>query len=124
MEAKLSDERMKARLELVAEHIRRENLHELDGILDTFGPDARYDDQPWGDHRVGRDAVRLYYRQMLAAAPDLHIEVTHRYATGEAIILEVIISGTHIGDWRGLPATGRPVRFPLCAIWGIVMSGK
>ena len=31
MEAKLSDDRMKARLELVAEHIRRENLHELDG---------------------------------------------------------------------------------------------
>jgi hypothetical protein len=54
---------------------------------------------------------------MLAAAPDLHIEVTHRYAAGEAIILEVFISGTHIGDWRGLPATGRPVRFPLCAIY-------
>ena len=117
MEAKLSDDRMKAKLELVAEHIRRENLHELDGILDTFGPEARYDDEPWADHRVGRDQVRLYYMQMLAAAPDLHIEVMHRYATGEAIILEVMISGTHMGDWRGLPATGRSVRFPLCAIY-------
>ena len=54
--------------------------------------------------------------QMLAAAPDLHIEVMHRYATGEAIILEVIISGTHMGDWRGCRHRAA-VSFPLCAIY-------
>ena len=70
MTADLSGERMKARIRIVEEHIRLENLHDLDGILGTFGPDARYDDEPWSDHRVGRDQVHLYYKQMLAAAPD------------------------------------------------------
>jgi hypothetical protein len=33
------------------------------------------------------------------------------------VVLEVIISGHHLGAWRGLPPTGRPVRFPLCGIF-------
>jgi steroid delta-isomerase-like uncharacterized protein len=117
MEARSSDERRNARIQVVEEHIRRENLHNLDGILATFGPEARYDDEPWGDHRVGRDQVRLYYEQLLTAAPDLQIEVRHRYATDEAVILEVTISGHATGAWRGLPGTGRSFGFPLCAIF-------
>jgi hypothetical protein len=37
--------------------------------------------------------------------------------TDEAVILEVMISGTHTGTWRGLPPTGKPVSFPLCGIF-------
>ena len=32
--------------------------------------------------------------------PDLGIEVKERRITDEAVILEVIVSGTHLGDWR------------------------
>jgi len=117
MEALLEEARRNARLALVEEHIRRENLHDLDGILATFGPDARYDDEPWNDHRIGRDEVHLYYQELLAAAADFQIEVRHRYVTDDAVILEVMIRGTHTGDWRGLPATGRKVSFPLCGIF-------
>jgi hypothetical protein len=28
-----------------------------------------------------------------------------------------MISGHHLGPWRGLPPTGRPVRFPLCGVF-------
>jgi steroid delta-isomerase-like uncharacterized protein len=117
MEARPSDARIKARMELVEEHVRRENLHDLDGILATFGRDARYDDEPWNDHRLGLDQVQLYYKQVLAAVPNLRIEVRNRYATDQAVILEVIISGTQTGAWRGLPGTGRSLNFPLCGIF-------
>ncbi len=117
MEASSSDDRMQARIRLVEEHVRLENLHDLAGILGTFGPDARYDDEPWSDHRVGRDQVQLYYEQLLGAAPNLQIEVRRRHVTDEVVILEVTISGTQTGAWRGLPGTGRPFKFPLCAIY-------
>ena len=116
MEA-LDKARIEARLRLVEEHVRFENMHNLDGILGTFGPEARYDDEPWGDHRSGRDQVELYYRDLLTATADFCIEVRNRYATDEAVILEVTISGTHTGPWRGLPATGKKVSFPLCGIF-------
>lgn len=107
----------RARLETVEEHIRRENLRDLDGIMATFGDDARYDDQPWDEHHHGREAVRSYYERLVTAMPDLHVEVLSRHVGKEAIVLEVLITGTHRGPWRGLPATGRELRFPLCAVY-------
>ncbi len=112
-----NEARMNARVRLVEEHVRLENLHDLDGILGTFGPDARYDDEPWDDHRIGRDRVQLYYKETLSAAADFRIEVRNRYVTEDAVILEATISGTHTGAWKGLPPTGKPVNFPLCGIF-------
>jgi hypothetical protein len=31
--------------------------------------------------------------------------------------MEVIIRGRHLGSWRGLPATGRQIDFPICGIF-------
>jgi steroid delta-isomerase-like uncharacterized protein len=106
-----------ARAAIVDEHVRAENRRDLDAVMATFGRSARYDDQPWGDHRVGHDAVRTYYAQLLGALPDLAIDILHRHVSADAIVLEVEIRGTHLGAWRGLPATGRPVRFPLCGVF-------
>lgn len=106
-----------ARLALVDEHVRLENGHDLDGVMSTFGASARYDEEPWNDHHVGCDAVRAYYASLFGAMPDLAIEVQRRHAAEDAIVLEVVISGHHLGAWRGLPPTGRPVRFPLCGIF-------
>jgi steroid delta-isomerase-like uncharacterized protein len=112
-----SERRMAARLKLVEEHVRLENQHDLEGIMTTFGATARYDDEPYDGHYIGRDGVRTYYEDLLRAMPDLTIDVQHRHAGESAMVLEVIISGHHLGAWRGLPATGRPVRFPLCGIY-------
>jgi steroid delta-isomerase-like uncharacterized protein len=117
METESNETQLNARLRLVEEHVRLENLHDLDGILGTFGPQARYDDEPWDDHRIGRGEVQRYYKELLVAADDFRIDIRNRYVTEGAVILEVTISGTHTGTWRGLPATGRPVSFPLCGIY-------
>ncbi len=110
--------RLSARLAVVEEHVRCENLHDLAGVMATFGSDARYDDEPWQDHRRGVEAVRSYYAELLASLPDLEIEVLHRHVASDAIVLEVVIRGTHLGVWRGgLPATGRRVEFPLCGVF-------
>jgi hypothetical protein len=53
----------------------------------------------------------------MKALPDLKIDVQRRDVAEDAIVVEAIIRGTHLGGWRGLPATGRPVEFPLCGIY-------
>ena len=106
-----------ARLALVEQHVRSENLHDLEAVMATFGAEARYDDEPWGDHRVGREGVRSYYAELLRALPDLVIDVVQRHVAADGIILEVEIRGTHRGAWRSLPATGRHVHFPLCGVF-------
>jgi steroid delta-isomerase-like uncharacterized protein len=105
------------RLALVEEHVRRENQHDLDGIMATFGEEAWYDNEPVGEHHDGRDSVRAYYEDLLRALPDLHIEIHQRHVTDDHVIIETTISGTHEGDWRGLPGTGREVEFDTCAVF-------
>lgn len=107
----------RARIAIVEEHIRCENRHDLDAVLATFGSNAQYHDEPWNDHRLGLDGVRSYYTELINALPDLAIEVKNRHVSSESVIVEVIIRGTHLGAWRGLPATGRKIEFPLCGIY-------
>jgi len=105
------------RLRQVEEHVRCENAHDLDGLMSTFGASGFYDDAPWSEHHEGLEGVRTYYQTLLRAAPDFHIEVKHRQVAEDSIVLEVELTGTHLGAWRGLPATGRRVDFPLCAVY-------
>jgi steroid delta-isomerase-like uncharacterized protein len=117
MKASSSNGAMSARLTIVDEHVSLENEHNLDGIMRTFGESARYDDEPWDAHYMGRQEVRAFYAQLLRAMPDLHIDIRRRHASEDAIVLEVIIRGRHLGVWRGLPATGRQIEFPLCGVY-------
>jgi steroid delta-isomerase-like uncharacterized protein len=106
-----------ARMALVEQHVGYENAHDLEGVLGTFGNTAHYDDEAWSEHYEGAGGVRQFYEQLMKAMPDLKIEIQHRHVTDEAIVLEVMIRGTHLGPWRGLPATGRRLDLPLCGVY-------
>jgi steroid delta-isomerase-like uncharacterized protein len=53
----------------------------------------------------------------MAALPDLEIKILQEHVTDDKVLLEVLICGTHLGPWRGLPATGRRVEIPLCGVY-------
>jgi steroid delta-isomerase-like uncharacterized protein len=112
------------RIRIVEEHVQAENAHDLEGIMTTFGDRARYEDRPWDELHEGAAGIRAYYTRLLAALPDLAIAVERRHVTTDDVILEVTITGTHRGAWRGLPATGRRVRIPLCAVYTFDDAGK
>lgn len=109
-----AEDRRLARIALVERHVRLENAHDLEGVLGTFGASAQYEDEAWGEHYQGGSGVRQFYEQRMRALPDLQIEVQRRHVTDDAVVLEVLIRGTQLGVWRGLPATGRGVEIPLC----------
>jgi steroid delta-isomerase-like uncharacterized protein len=112
-----SSDRNAVRLNLVEEHVRFENQHDLEGIMGTFGTTARYDDEPWAVHYNGHNEVHAFYEGLLNALPGLHIDVQHRHVSDTAVVLEVIIRGRHLGPWQGLPATHRQIEIPLCGIF-------
>jgi len=113
----IPSDRKSARLALVHEHVRLENEHHLEGVLSTFGKNANYEDEAWGDRFAGRDGVRLYYEQLIDALPDLEIRVLKEHVSESNVLLDVLICGTHLGPLRGLPATGRRVEVPLCGVY-------
>jgi steroid delta-isomerase-like uncharacterized protein len=114
-EVTMDERRMAARINLVDEHVRAENNHELDGTMATLNETPLF--KLNNDEVVGLDGVRAFYASLFQGFPDFHIDVTQRHVSDEAIILEVIISGTHMNEWSGIPASGRRAQFPLCAVF-------
>ena len=105
--------------EIVAEHIRCENEHDWPGVHDTFVQDDRayYDVVPLGVRFKGIDGVRNFYRTIATALPDLHIEVVSEYDVPACSIREVVITGTHKGEYLGLQPLGNKVRGELAAFY-------
>ena len=106
-----------ARVKLVDDHVLAEVEHDLDRIMRTWGEAPWFDDVAWDEQSYGRDAVREHYDELLTSFPDLAIDVNARHVTEDAVILEVVVSGTHLGQWRDLPPLGHRVKSRVCAIY-------
>jgi predicted ester cyclase len=60
----------------------------------------------------GREGLKLFRRQVNAAIPDEHITVTAVSFEGDDIIeADMVMHATQMGEFMGIPATGRRIRF-------------
>jgi len=114
---------LEARLKLVDEHVQAEVDRDLEAIMRTWGESPWFDDVAWEEQSYGRDQIRAHYDELLKSFPDLDIEVKDRHVTDRVVILEVIVSGTHLGPWRDLPALGRKMASRVCAIYAFDDKG-
>src|SRR5262245_5987748 len=95
-----------ARAAVVREHLDSENRHDVTATLATFPP-PRYELVAAGDVYDGEAAVRRYYDETRSAFPDQRNRDTVLHVAGDAVVAEFVLEGTHLGSYRGLPATGR-----------------
>jgi predicted ester cyclase len=104
------------RVEIVNEHMRLENAYDFPGAIAVFSR-PRYevvaDDELWD----GASGVHGFLSQNHTAFPDFVFAPTRVSPTTDAVLVEGRFKGTHLGPWRGLPATGRKVDFPMCLIF-------
>jgi steroid delta-isomerase-like uncharacterized protein len=96
----------KAREGVVREHMESENRHDFEATLATFRH-PRYELIPTGDVYDGAASVRRYYHETRTAFPDQRNRLLTLHSAEDAVITEFILEGTHLGSYRGLPATGR-----------------
>ncbi len=113
------DSRIERQRAIVAEHIRCENAHDWPAVYETFVQDDRafYDVVPLKASFKGIEGVRQFYETIARALPDLHIEVTAQYDAPGCTICETTISGTNLGPYLHMAASGNPIRFELAAFY-------
>jgi steroid delta-isomerase-like uncharacterized protein len=104
---------------IVAEHIRGENDHDWPAVYDTFVQDARayYDVVPLGTRFKGIEGVRGFYQSIAAAVPDLRIEVISAYDVLGCSVREIVITGTHKGEFAGVKPLGNAIRIEMAAFY-------
>ena len=76
---------------LVEEAVARRNLDVLDELASgDFG-----------------EVAKRWVRPFQSAFPDFEMEIVELVAEGEKVVAHFRCSGTHRGEWLGVPATGR-----------------
>ena len=78
-----------------------------------------------------KEATLEFFRTVLAAFPDWHMTVEDLIAAGDKAVARVQVTGTHKGEFMGVPATGTHVDVQLidimrfdgaglvCEHWGV-----
>jgi steroid delta-isomerase-like uncharacterized protein len=108
----------------------RINAGDLAGFGDLIADDF-VEHEEMGDASAGKVGVLEFFRGLRAAFPDLRMEVEDVIAEGDKAVVRFRATGTHQGDFSGIPATGRSVdiqgidimRFDaaglVCEHWGV-----
>ena len=76
-------------------------------VLALFADDCVFEDVTFGVVARGKEELRSLVNRAFAAAPDFTYGVTSRFAASQWAAIEWVMSGTHKGDWPGMPATGK-----------------
>jgi steroid delta-isomerase-like uncharacterized protein len=113
----LSPADLEARNKLIDEHVQSEIAHDVPRTMKTWGKNPWFDDVGWEEKSYGHDEIEAHYNELMSAFPDLGIEVHKRHVTDEAIILEMTVTGTHLGQWRDLPPLGRKISSRVCGVY-------
>lgn len=85
--------------------------------------DSVFTDMSSGQVHEGRDAVAGMLDYVYHRAFDAHAETRALIVDGDKAVLEGTFVGRHIGEFAGIPATGREVRVPLCVTYDLAEDG-
>jgi steroid delta-isomerase-like uncharacterized protein len=70
-----------------------------------------------------KQGVGILFEQMRKAFSGFRMNVEAIAADGDMVVARVTMSGTHVGEFMGIPPSGKEVLVPLCD-WTRVRGGK
>lgn len=85
------------------------NSGNLEVLREVFAPSV-IDRDPASDQEPGPEGFIHFFTSFRDAFPDLNISVEQLVADEDNVAIAYTITGTHQGDFLGIPATGRPIK--------------
>ena len=98
------------------------NEGRFDALPDIVHPDYRYEG-PDGSTLDGPDALAALIGGYRAAFSDFHVEITSEVADRGVVAATMTMTGTHDGEFDGIPATGERIGLPV-AVFSTVSGGR
>ena len=104
---------------LFEEGINQNNPNVFDELI---APDFVNYDAPPGIQR-GPEGVRQLVAMFRTGFPDAHVTIEEELADGDSVIHRGYFTGTHQGDFQGIPPTGKQIKVKTIDIWRVA-NGK
>ncbi|HYM20411.1 MAG TPA: ester cyclase [Candidatus Kapabacteria bacterium] len=114
-------------ISLAKAHIEAENNHSLDQTMATIGPDgAYYKVYANNETFTSRNDIRTFYDATMKGLPDMNVEIEHMIQDEESrhVFLQYKFTGTHLGDFSGLPPTGKRLTYQGAILYQFDENGK
>lgn len=97
----------------IEEVINNKNLNVTNDIVaENF-----IEEIPFPGQGPGREGLRFALQAMFTGFPDMRWTVHEQIAEGEKVVTRFSWTGTHQGDFMGIPATNKTVE-----VWGVVID--
>src|SRR6201998_212773 len=87
--------------------VRMLNTHDPD-LVDEFVASEYRNHNAFVDD--GREANRKFWTGFFAALPDLTATMEDFIVSDDRVVGRLVLRGTHLGDFMGIPARGQPVQ--------------
>jgi steroid delta-isomerase-like uncharacterized protein len=96
---------------LVRESVAAFNAGDTSRLLTIVAPDIviHYAEMP--EPLRGRETWQHGFELIKRAFPDLEIHVDDLVAANDKVALRLTLTGTHQGEFQGIPATGRTISY-------------
>ena len=96
--------------------------------LSMMAPDVVFTNMATGDEHRGVEALAGMLHYIYHVAFDARAETKNLVVADNQAVLEGDFVGRHIGEFAGVPATGKTVRVPLCVVYdlegGMIKRGR
>jgi steroid delta-isomerase-like uncharacterized protein len=103
-------------LRVLQEHVDAENARDRDRVLATYvEKGAEFVDVPSGRTFTGDDEIIGNYRNLWDGFPGLVRRIDRWTFGDDAAVIELTLTGTHDGPYRGIPPTGKKLELPIIA---------
>lgn len=87
--------------------------------VSTMADDVVFTMMATGDETRGPEAVRQMLHWFYHVAFDARAEKSNEIVANGQAMWEGYVVGKHIGEFAGIPATGKEFRVPLCVVYDV-----
>jgi steroid delta-isomerase-like uncharacterized protein len=119
------DERIEQQRRSVAAHFDLENAHQWDAVVASFeAANPAFELVPAGARLSGKEGITAAYDILATAFPDVQIQISHALDTLGCSVREVVVTGTHRGEYFGVAPSGRRVHIEIACFFLFDTEGR
>jgi len=93
------------------------NAHDVAQMSSYWTEDIVYDFVAQPPPMNGKDQATAFLEGLFEGLPDFHGTQTRILVSGNIMVTEAAVTGTHLGELLGIPATGHSLQSRLLQIW-------
>ena len=93
------------------------NAHDVAQMKLYFTDDIVYEFVAQPPPMNGKEELAAFFEGIFQGIPDFHGTQTRALVSGNIMVTESMVTGTHLGEFSGIPATGNSIQGSVLHIW-------